>query len=236
MTPRPELKNGRGPIGRSAAPPVDFLVCFAVKEEAAFFTACRKPPAGEKPGLCVQAWLTGMGRDNAAAEARAAIAHCRPARVITAGFAGGLDPQFHCGDILFDEDAGAGFAARLREQGARPARFHCHDRVAVSAAEKARLWQSSGADAVEMESSVIRSICRELNIPGATVRVISDAARQDLPLDFNALMTRDGRLDFLRLFQTLARHPGRIPALIEFQRQTSGAARRLDAALDALLS
>jgi len=235
MTPLPELKRGRGPIGALATPPVNLLVCFAVREEARFFAACRQTSGDKGRPPRTQAWLTGMGKTSAAESIRSAIRHCQPARVVSAGFAGGLDPSLRCGQVLFEEDDGAGFAAPLRNQGAAPGRFHCHERVAVTASEKALLWQSTGAGAVEMESSAIRAVCRELNIPSATVRVISDDALQDLPLDFNALMTRDGRIDFLRLFWTIARHPGRIPALIEFQRQTTTAARRLGAALDRLI-
>ena len=56
-------------------------------------------------------------------------------------------------------------ARELEKLGALPARFYCHRRVAITAAEKRALWQQSGADAVEMESSVIRTICREFRIP-----------------------------------------------------------------------
>jgi adenosylhomocysteine nucleosidase len=226
--------HGRGPIGPVVAPPVDLLVCFAVKEEAKYFSACAKPPPGQSRMSLCQTWLTGMGRKNAAESIRAAIAQSRPERVITAGFAGGLNPNYPCGAVLYDEDYDAGFGPRLDALGAIPARFYCHKRVATTAAEKAELWRLSGADAIEMESSVIRTICRESKIPCATVRVISDDARQDLPLDFNALMTSDDRIDMLRLIWTLARHPGRLPALIEFQRQTLSAARQLGSALDAL--
>jgi uridine phosphorylase len=123
----------------------------------------------------------------------------------------------------------------LEELGAIAAKFYCHRRVAITAAEKRELWRQTGADAVEMESSVIRTICREFKIPSATVRVISDDAQQDLPLDFNALMTADDRINYLKLAWAVLSRPSRIAKLIEFQRQTLDAARRLGAVLEDLL-
>jgi len=114
-------------------------------------------------------------------------------------------------------------------------KFYCHKRVAITTAEKAELWRTTGADAVEMESSVIRTICNELEVPSATIRVISDDATRDLPLDFNALMTSDDRIDFPRLIWAIARRPARIAKLIEFQRQTIEASRKLGLVLEALI-
>ena len=111
--------------------------------------------------------------------------------------------------------------------GARPAKFHCADRVAASAEEKRALRRSTGADAVEMESGVIRAICREHNIASATVRVISDAANQDLPLDFNLLMDAEKNLSYARLALALARSPRKISALLKLQKRTQAAAERL---------
>ena len=73
---------------------------------------------------------------------------------------------------------------------------------------KPALWQSTGADAVEMESSVIRNICREQKIPSATIRVISDDASQDLPLDFNAMMTPEDRIHYPKLIWAVLSRPG----------------------------
>ena len=117
--------------------------------------------------------------------------------------------------------------ALLSAAGAKPARFHCTDRVIATAEEKRELWRSTGADAVEMESDVIRAICFERRIPSATVRVISDPANEDLPLDFNRLMDAQRRLSYGRLAVALLTSPGKIGALLKLQKQTRKAAEIL---------
>jgi adenosylhomocysteine nucleosidase len=228
-------RYGRGPVGSVARPPVGLLLCFAVEEEMKFFAPHRSGGDELQLKTTFQVWLTGIGRKNAADNVRAAIARMRPERVITAGFAGGLNPDLPFGTVLYEQDFDAGFGEELEDLGAVPAKFHCHRRVAITAAEKAALWKETGADAVEMESSVIRTICREFRIPSATIRVISDDATQDLPLDFNALMTSEDRINYLKLFGAVLSRPSRIPKLIEFQQQTLGAARKLGAVLEELL-
>ena len=86
-----------------------------------------------------------------------------------------------------------------------------------------------------MESSVIRNLCREWKIPSATIRVISDSAQDDLPLDFNALMTSEDQIDYGRLARAILVSPRKIPQLIAFQRQTVMAARELGRVLNELL-
>jgi hypothetical protein len=78
-----------------------------------------------------------------------------------------------------------------------------------------------------MESAVLRALCRERHLPSATVRAISDAANEDLPLDFNALMTPGRKLSYVRLARTLVAAPGKIPALRRLHRQTTLAAKNL---------
>ena len=227
-------RYGRGPVGSVARPPVGLLVFFAVEEEMKFFAPHRS--GGDLPlATTFQVWLTGIGRKNAAEIARQAIARMRPERVITAGFAGGLNPSLKFGTVVYEQDFDAGFGPELEDLGAAPAKFHCHRRVAITVEEKAALWRETGADVVEMESSVIRTICREFRIPSATIRVISDDATQELPLDFNALMTSQDRINYLKLLGAVLSRPGRIPKLIEFQRQTLEAARKLGSVLEELV-
>lgn len=135
------------------------------------------------------------------------------------------------GDIVLDADPGVDAHLLLPKFGGRPARLYQASRVAITVAEKTRLRSETGCDAVEMESSTLRALARDRGIPGATIRVISDAAGDPLPLDFNALMTPDDRLDFGRLAWALVRSPGLIPKLMAFQRIVSNASARLAAAL-----
>jgi adenosylhomocysteine nucleosidase len=208
--------------------PSPILVCFAVKEEAKFFSS----PANESG--CEQL-ITGMGQRNASERIRKALSVLRPELVITAGFAGGLNPELTVGTVVFDEDAEAGLTPQLLKLKAVPVRFHCATRVVVTAAEKQVLWKTNGADVVEMESSVIRAVCREQGIPSATIRVISDAAGEDLPLDFNALMNSDDRINYAKLAWKLFTGPQKIPQLIIFQKQTVFAAHKLADVLKGLL-
>ena len=205
------------------------LVCFAVKEEAADFRR------GLDRLLPVDVLVSGIGPRNADQSIRRALEYGTPALVLTCGFAGALDPKLKLGDVVFDADPESRLAEVLRSLGAGPAKFHGSDRVAATAAAKAALRRTTGADAVEMESSVIRAICRERGIPGATVRVISDVAGQDLPLDFNAVMGPDGNISMAKLAGALLKSPGKVPRLLELRRDTRLAARRLADVLLGLL-
>ncbi len=179
--------------------------------------------------------ITGMGRHNAARSIRRALEVVQPALVLTCGFAGGLNPELPLGGVLFDEDYDAGLGNALMGLGCLPGRFYCAKRVAVTSEEKKQLWVTTQADAVEMESSVIRTICAELKISSATIRVISDTANEDLPLDFNAIMTSDDRINYWKLAWAIGTSPRKIPGLIEFQRQTIIAAQKLAHVLDELI-
>ena len=204
------------------------LVCFALKEEAAPF---RKIAAG-KSGVAIV--IVGIGRANAEKSIREFLAVNSPAQVFTCGFAGGLNPELKLGDVRF-ETADASLGSRLIAANARPATFFCADRIATTVAEKKQLRIETGADVVEMESAAIHAVCRERGIPCATVRVISDTAAEDLPLDFNALSKPDKSLDFGKLFLAIAKSPGKIGALMALQKKTSFAAQQMAAVLERVI-
>ena len=216
------------------------ILFFAVPEEARPFVRHWMHRVGRRvrtlrgPGLAaweldgVEVHVTGMGAANAGRVGNAVLGSpCRFSALVTAGFAGGLNPSLQCGDVVFDVDPSHPMGRQLAGAGARPGRFVEVSRVAVTPEDKAHLWTGSGADAVEMESSTLRKLAGRQGLSAMTVRGIADAATDTLPLDFNAVMTADQRLDLLRLTWRLARSPASIPRLMTFQRTIRTAADAL---------
>jgi len=209
------------------------LVCFALKEEAAPFHKV----AARHPGVVTL--VVGIGRANAEKAVRSFLAGGvqPPELVLTCGFAGGLNPDLKIGDVVFEiGNRQLAIENALLAAGAKPAKFSCADRIATTVAEKNTLRKQTGADAVEMESAVIHAVCAEKNIPCVTVRVISDAAHEDLPLDFNALAKPDQSIDFGKLLLAIAKSPGKIPQLMALQKKTKFAAERLADVLGKVLT
>lgn len=223
-----------------------WILFFAVPEEARPFLDLRarrgiapiplSPPIPGALGWRVgpgDIWVTGMGRRKALAVAEAVLTE-EIEWVVTSGFAGGLDPALATGTIVHELDPG--FPLRLPSNPQICAgRFHLAESVAASAAAKAALRSATGTDAVDMESQAIRDLCGIRGVASATIRVISDAANEDLPLDFGALMTPDQRIDFPKLAWTLLKSPGKIPSLIGFSRRLGRASTALATTLDRMI-
>ena len=205
------------------------LVCFAVKEEAGPFSDQAHPPSR------VRILLTGIGSRRAEHAIRQALDAEKPGLVLSCGFAGGLRPDLETGTVLFDAAGRPELAAPLKTAGGQPGRFHCAERVASSAKEKAALRASTGADAVEMESQIIATICRERNVPCAIVRVVLDTAGEDLPLDFNALMGAHQKMNYGKLAIAVVKAPSKIGALLRLQKQSRAAAEKLAEVLGGVL-
>jgi adenosylhomocysteine nucleosidase len=208
---------------------VETLVCFALNEEAIPF----RKMAEQIPDVSIL--ITGIGRQNAETSLRKFLEKNLPKLVLTCGFAGGLDPELESGDVVFMTGYPA-LEERLAEADARLVNFFTAPRIATTVAEKKKLREETGADVVEMESGAILAVCRESRIPCAMVRAISDAADEDLPLDFNQLSKPDLSLDYGKLFWAIAKSPGKIGALMALQKKTNYAAARLAEVLEKFIS
>lgn len=179
--------------------------------------------------------VSGMGLDNARAAIDSLLRELRPAWVITAGFTGALRPGVEIGRVLVAADQDFPLTCILLARGGAAGRFISRPTVVVRAADKAALHRETGADAVDMESEVIRLACAAAGVPSATVRAVSDAAEHDLPLDFNAVVRLDGSLRAGRLAAALLRRPDKIAALMRLGNAADRAGKRLASVLAGVL-
>jgi adenosylhomocysteine nucleosidase len=145
------------------------------------------------------------------------------AAVVSIGFCGALDPALRIGDIVVSGEVPKGVEALFTRGDVLSL-----NRVAVTAVEKRALRESSGAAVVEMESAAVASKAREWGVPFHCVRVVSDTAGEDMPLDFNRYRDADGRFDRWRIaMAALARPFTALPGLIRLDRNCRHAAEQL---------
>lgn len=197
------------------------LLCFALPIEARPFG--KETRRNERCGILV----TGMGRENARTALLKRLEGGLPARVFSCGFAGALNPALHVGDVVFEVGPESELGPALTSAGACAGRFSFVDKVVVSAAEKRALRESTGADAVDMESGAIAEVCRGAGVEFGIVRVVSDACDEDLPLDFNRFSGPDHRIDLGRLAFSVVFRPAMVFALIKWRQRLLRAAENL---------
>lgn len=192
----------------------DIAVIFALKIEARHFSP---------PPYC-RVFISGMGEKNARRCAIYALKE-KPRLVLSCGFAGALNDRLTLNTIVFD--APEPWRQTLIELGAKPAKFYCSRSVATTAVEKTRLRNRTSADAIEMESGVIAEECLRNNTPCITIRIISDTANEDLPIDCNKFLTPQGKMRYGALVKTLAKDIRIIPEIIKFQKRLSKSSKYL---------
>lgn len=175
----------------------------------------------------------GPGKSLAAAAVRAACDRMKVTRIVSTGFCGGLIPTLRVGDIiianrLMQHGSGNTFSTYpLRSPAAVSGPIVSSDRVAVTVREKRSLAQE-GAIAVEMEAAGVAAEAQQRGLPFHCIRVVSDTADEDMPLDFNRFRREDGRFNRTSIAMAALRRPfTRIPALRKLQRDCRVASAQL---------
>ena len=165
---------------------------------------------------------TGIGTVSAAVTVEALLRHERPRQVISAGFAGGLDPALALGALVVatnysSPELVAMCAAHAEAHRVRFGVLTTQPVAVASVAEKARLARETGAIAADMETAAIAEACRQASVPFLSVRSISDTADHGLPVPFEYwfdLKRQRPRPFALSAF--LAMNPARIPEFVRF--------------------
>jgi adenosylhomocysteine nucleosidase len=194
-------------------------------------------------------WLvaTGIGPGAADKVASTVLNRQKAALVVSTGFAGSLATEAAVGDVVVATSVMSGTFDGGWQGGAS---LNCADTllrnllvasaamgVAVKrgamvslsgvlcrAADKQQLGRVTGAIAVDMESAAIAIVAKRHDVPFVVVRAISDAADENLPLDFNVFLKPCG---WLRGIGAVIRAPASVVGLNRLRRHSRFAADRL---------
>ena len=186
---------------------------------------------------------TGVGSVSAAAKIGDLLSGDRPRVVISAGYAGGLDPRLKISDLLLATNfSSPELVALCRTSGGGRRRapvfgWLTSQAAAVeSVADKAALACETGAHAVDMETEAIAAACGAAGVPLLSVRAISDPASQPLPVPFERWFDLERqRPRPLALAGYLACQPSQIAPFARFVRGLSPARLALTGYLIELL-
>jgi adenosylhomocysteine nucleosidase len=221
------------PSETTATATAPVALTFARPEESGAF---RKKLDGLRKGRCgaLPAWRgnlgavtvivihTGIGPVSAERAIRELLAHEQPRRVISAGFAGGLDPALRVGDTLT-----ADFPTPMILSRSTPVE---------TPAEKIAAFRETGARLVDMETGAIGAVCAGAGVPLSSIRAVSDSADESLPVPFGVWFdTTRQRPRPLALVLHLVRHPSHIAPFARFVLRLPRVAEALAQAIGAAL-
>lgn len=181
----------------------------------------------------------GVGELAATRGARALVAGHRPAWVISAGFAGGLDPRIQRGDIVMADSLASPDGRRLSidlkmppealaTRGLRVGRLVTSDAVLFRPADKRALGEKHEALAVDMESWAVGEVCRQAKTRFLAIRVVSDAVDDELPADVERLARQTSRASRLGAAAgAIFRRPSSVKDMLKLKEEALIASDRL---------
>ena len=159
--------------------------------------------------------------------------------IVSFGIAGAIDPALTPGTLVLPEavidqadgailatDADWRQAITGRSEGIGGAMLMLFATVTTPAA-KTKLFNDTGAVAVDMESAIAGRLAAERGLPFLVVRAIADGAGQSLPAAALAGVDAEGAVRPWATVVALMRRPGDVGALIRLGRATAKARHRL---------
>jgi nucleoside phosphorylase len=189
--------------------------------------------------------LTGIGGENADKAMQTLPIEIHDVCIST-GLAGALQANLKPGDVVVARTAET-LDQKLRIEsdsalvdfavacGARAVNISLtSEKIVATADEKQELSRSGSI--VEMESSHVLTAAEKHHVPAVAVRAISDAADEDLPVDFGRIMDSRGHLKYGGLLKEVGLHPYRLAPLMKFAGQSRAAAGSVADFLDRFIS
>ncbi len=190
--------------------------------------------------------VSGMGPAAAAGAARTLI-QTGAAALVSFGVAGGLDPTLAAGDICVPREVmqqhvpsiataggwrhrvSAALSARIPGSRVVEGSLLSSAGVVAGVADKAALFGSTGAVAVDMESFAVAEVASTHRLPFLALRAIVDRAADELPIIVTAAADAHGELRLMQLLAGLVRSPAQLAPLLRLGRRYRAASQSLAA-------
>ncbi|MDA1233456.1 MAG: hypothetical protein O3A53_01500 [Acidobacteria bacterium] len=178
--------------------------------------------------------LHGPGVENARVAVNRGFERIPVGALVSVGYVGALDPTLDVGQIFV--------ARQIAREGSPPKHVETPefprdigvaqgtlltiDRVAQTCEDK-RTLRRSGADAVDMEAYAVAEEAERRSVPFYCVRVVSDRADTDFPVDFNRARRSDGTFAGWRVLAQAGLNPSHWKRLLSLKRDSELASQRL---------
>jgi adenosylhomocysteine nucleosidase len=154
--------------------------------------------------------------------------------LVSFGLAGGLDPALRPGTIIVPSQVildGVSYSAdrelMYRLGGPTPHVSFAAEQIAASAAIKGRLYETTGAAALDLESGAVARAASMRRLPFAVLRAICDPAERCLPSAALDALDARGVVAIWRVLLSLAAHPSQVPLLFRLAVDAAAARRSL---------
>ena len=163
-------------------------------------------------------------------------------RLLSFGIAGGLDRTLRSGTIILSEtiidQVGNEYLANneWREEliknlaGSTPVfegKIITAEQPAVSPSEKLKLYQRTGAVAIDMESAGVAYVARKNDVPFLAIRAIADDSSRTIPQCALSGLKEDGSTRPMAVLGNLARRPWELIFLLRLAKDTNYAIKNL---------
>ncbi len=207
------------------------LVTFAVPFESAVF----RKAIGDAPGI--EILHTGVGSQFAVETVSAALETNVFSHVIVSGFAGGLVEDLSVGDLITTDERESPVLAEQRSPG-RVVRLVESSSILFDERQKRAFAESTGGQAVDMETATILGVCRDHGISSTVMRVISDEVSSNLVVPSEILADAADRpfSGTLRLLSYLLPRPSKWGAFRNMVANCSKARKILARGLEEVLA
>ena len=209
---------------------------------------------GDLNGLPLVLVQGGVGRKNAVKAANCLIESIKVDLLISAGVAGGIRHGLNVGDLVVAESVGHSnqcdfdggelqlesdyvcnkevFQLAMQVSKGMKMKFHFGslltvDKVISCASTKKRIGEQNPFLAVEMESAAVAEVAYGKGVKFAAIRSISDDIDDDLHLDYDSIMSDEGKVKVTSIALEVLKNPQKLSLLRRLNKQTKTAAKSL---------